>query len=79
MAATNTDIKNFFALTGNNPAMTNAKLTRLAAAVGARINEDGTPADAGQLVDFVYQELKNITIYHEQDAAASTARAGVTF
>ena len=79
MAATNTDVKNFFALTGNNPNVTNAQLTRLAAAVGARVNQDGTPADAGQLVDFIYQELKNITIYHEQDAAASTARAGVAF
>ena len=79
MAANNTDIKNFFSLTGNNPAVTNGQLTRLAEALGARINDDGSPASQDQLVDFVYQELKNLTIYYNQDKGAATARAGVTF
>ena len=79
MAVTNQDIKNFFARSGNNPAVTNPQLTRLAKALGARINEDGSNATPDQLVDFMYQELKNMVIYHEQDVAATTARAGVTF
>ncbi len=79
MAATTQNLKDFFALSGNNPTVTNAKLARLAAALGARIHEDGSEATSDELVDFVYQELKNLTIYHEQDQAASTARAGVTF
>ena len=79
MAATNTDVRNFFALTGNNPNVTNTKLTRMAAALGARIHEDGSPATPEELVDFLYQELKNIVVYHEQDRAAATARSAVTF
>jgi hypothetical protein len=60
MPATNQNIRDLFALTGNNPTVTNGQLTRL-------------------LVDFVYQGLKNITIYCSQDKAVQTARARVTF
>ena len=79
MAATNQKIKDFFALTGNNPAVTAGQLTKVSEAIGATINEDGSPATADQLVDYVYQELKNLAIYHNQDLEAATARSGVTF
>ena len=79
MAATNQNIKNFFALSGNNPAVTNGQLTRLAAAMQAKYAGEGVTVDADWLVDWIYQQLKNETIYHEQDEAASTARAGVRF
>ena len=79
MAATNQKIKDFFALSGNNPTVTAGQLTKLVDAIGAAINEDGSPATPDQLVDYVYQELKNLAIYHDQDTEAATARSGVTF
>ena len=79
MAATANDIKNFFALTGNNPVVTNGHLNRLAAAVGKEVNEDRSPATPDQFVDAIYQYYRNQTIYSEQDDAAQAARSGVEF
>ena len=79
MAATNQKIKDFFALTGNNPTVTAGQLSKVIEALGATINEDHSSATADQLVDYVYQELKNLTVYYNQDKKTATARAGVTF
>ncbi len=79
MVATNQKIKDFFALTGNNPIVTNEQLTKLAEAVGARVNRDESPVDADGLVDFIYQELRDITIHHNANKDAQAARAAVTF
>jgi hypothetical protein len=79
MAASNQDIKDFFALSGNNPAVTNPQLVKLAAAVGKEANEDGSPATPDQFVDAAYTYYRNLTIYNEQDEAARSARSAVEF
>ena len=79
MAATSQDIKDFLALSGNNPNVSNTKMTRLKAALGAKINLDGSPAEEDQLVDYVYQHLVDLTVRHEKEAAAKAAESGVTF
>ena len=79
MAATAKHIKDFFALSGNNPAITTPELNRLAATVGKEVNEDKSPATPDQFVDAVYNYYRNLTIYAEQDEAAAAARAAVVF
>ena len=79
MAATNQKIKDFFALSGNNPALTNAQIAKLATALGDRIHDDNSDATPDELVDFIYQEVRNPTIYFNRDKDAAVARDAVTF
>lgn len=69
MAASNQDLKNFFALSGNNPTMTNAKLTKLAAWLTLKKTAP-VSATADDVVDHLYEyldqqvrsDLKNKTV-----------------
>lgn len=63
MPATNNDIKNLFALTGNNPPLTAARLTKLAdwgQAVIHPVDDDGEPRGVtpDDLVDYIYADLE---------------------
>ena len=74
MPATPNDLKNFFALSGNNPPVTNAQLTKLAVWLGEQIGKDPLlgPADADDFVDFVYQTTRQ-AIVHRQRAKSAQA------
>ncbi len=64
MAATNKDIKDFFALSGNNPAVTNGQLSDLAAWFTSITSiESPTPDD---FVDHIYKTLKGQVISHKR-------------
>lgn len=78
MAATNQDLKDFFALTGNNPAITNEQLTRLQDAMAAGFIDPPT-IDADWLVDRIYEYLVGVVLEQEKADAATAARAEVTF
>ena len=56
MAATNQDIKDFFALSGNNPAVTNGQLATLAEWFTS-ITSIASP-DADDFVDYLYDTLR---------------------
>lgn len=60
MAATNDDIKNFFALSGNNPTITNARFAKISDWMKAVTGwEAGDPEPgAGTLVDLLYADLE---------------------
>lgn len=67
MAATNNDLKSFFALTGNNPTLTAARLAKLndwGNAVIHPVDGDGNPRDvtADDLVDYIYADLERKVI-----------------
>lgn len=53
--ANNQDIKDFFALTGNNLEVTNPRLVRLQAYIDFTIGVSGSNAD--QLIDFLFDQL----------------------
>lgn len=71
MAATNQDIKDFFALSGNNPAVTNPQLLRVQAWVRwqAGLNHDPDPDD---LVDYLYSYVRDSVVEFEKRTAAVT-------
>ena len=79
MPASNDNIKNFFALTGNNRTLTADRMTRVRAAMQAKYGSDDVTVDATWLVDWLFGLLKSEVIYHEQDVAASAARSAVDF
>lgn len=56
MAATNQDLKDFFALTGNNPPVSNAQLQDLADWLSEHAGIE-TPT-ANDVVDFVYKTFR---------------------
>jgi hypothetical protein len=63
LPATNQDIKDFFALSGTNPNITSAQLTKLsdwAVAVMQPVDANGDPraANADDLVDYLYRDLR---------------------
>jgi hypothetical protein len=62
MAATAKDIKDFFALSGNNPAVTNTQLVSLDAWLEDHTGETG--ADA--LIDYWYKTLREQVISHKR-------------
>lgn len=57
MPATNQDLKDFFAFTGNNPAVTNGQLQSVSDWLTEHKGLE-TPADADDLVDFLYESLR---------------------
>jgi len=69
--ATNQDIKDFFALTGTNPAVTNAQLADVSAWLTQHRGLE-SPATAGDLVDYVYQTLREQVISHKRNTATVT-------
>ena len=77
MAATNKNIRDFFAL--GTGTMSNAQVLRLQEALGFKRNEDHSALTETEVVDYLFQECKNAVIYHEQAGVAATARAVVTF
>jgi len=56
MAATTQSIKDAFALSGNKPAITNARLIRLQVFVDNELGVIGSTAD--DFWDYVYEDLK---------------------
>ena len=79
MAATNQNIKDFFALNTALPAVTNAHLLRMQAALATQrygTDEDGNPRlpDANDFVDWIYRQSKAfINRVTENEAKAAVA------
>lgn len=68
MPATNQNLKDFFALTGNNPAVTNAQLQAISDWHAAHTGtEDPTPDD---IIDGIYTTLKQQVISHKRATSA---------
>jgi hypothetical protein len=74
MAATNQSIKDFFALSGNNPNVTNAQLVEVADWMKAVTSwEEGDPdPDADTLVDLLYADLRAKVTHWLRDQAVVT-------
>jgi hypothetical protein len=70
MAATNQNIKDFFALTGNNPAVTNQQLTDTSVWLDSVIGGTGSTAD--DLVDFIYKTIKQQVVSYKRSIAEIT-------
>ena len=62
MPASPQDIKDFFALTGSNPPVTNSQLLKLDAWLEDHTGESGS----GALVDYLYTMLKQQAISHQR-------------
>ena len=69
MAATAQDIKDFFALSGNNPPVTNAQLVSLDDWLKGITGGDG---GADELVDYLYEMLRQQVISHKRATSAHT-------
>ena len=70
MAATAKDLKDFFALTGNNPPVTNGQLLSLAAWFTDRTGTESlTPDD---FIDFIYTTFSEQVQSHKRAAATFT-------
>ena len=69
MVAGNQDLKDFFALTGNNPAVTNGQLQSLSDWLTEHIGTDG-PATADDFVDYVYQTIREQVVSHKRRTAS---------
>ncbi len=80
MAATNQNIKDFFALSGNNPNITNAQLVKVGDWMKAVTNwratdDEGNPVpppDADTLVDLLYADLRAKVTHWLKDRQAVT-------
>ncbi len=64
MAATPQDIKDFLALSGNNPAVTDDQLIRVRAWLSSAISKDNPDSD--DLVDYTYKTWKEQTLAYER-------------
>lgn len=67
MPATNQNLIDFFALTGNNPSVTNQQLTDLSDWLTDHIGLDA-PADADDVVDYIYKTFREQVIAHKRAA-----------
>lgn len=75
MPATGQDIKDFFALSGNNAAVTNGQLVR----VQTWMNSIGVAnSDGDDLVDHLYEYLKE-SVLHSEDSRAQDELAKASF
>lgn len=73
MAATNQDIKDFFALNTSLPEVTSAHLLRFQAALETqRYGEDGAEADADDAVDWLYRHAKAFVNQQTENAVKAT-------
>jgi len=70
MAATNQNIKDFFALTGNNPTVTNQQLLNVQKWLDDA--EGLENSDANDLIDYLYESIKNQVISHKRAATIIT-------
>jgi len=77
MASTNENLKDFFALSGNNPTLTDAQLIKirdwLDFAIGPK-DEDGNSrtSTSDDLVDWLYQIVKSNTIKYSKQQTPIT-------
>lgn len=71
MAATNQNLKDFFALSGNNPALTNAQLTDLSDWLTDH-NGLSVPADVDDIVDYLYDTLRQQVISYKRRTISVT-------
>ena len=63
--ATSQDLKDFFALTGNNPVVTDSQLLDVQAWLDHELGKTGSDADA--LVDFIYRTIRtHVRTYKRQ-------------
>lgn len=70
MAATNDDLKAFFALSGNNAPVTNAQLTKLSAWFTDHTGkETPTPDD---FIDYIYTTFQQQVISHQRATSKPT-------
>ncbi|KKN67782.1 hypothetical protein LCGC14_0458150 [marine sediment metagenome] len=70
MSATAQNIKDFFALTGNNPAVENNQLTALSAWFSDHTGiETPTPDD---FVDYIYTMFQQQVVSHKRATSAHT-------
>ncbi len=70
MSATAQNIKDFFALSGNNPPVTNDQLTDLAAWFSDHTGtENPTPDD---FIDYIYTMFSQQVISHKRSTSAHT-------
>ena len=70
MPATDQDIKDFFALTGNNPNFTNTRLAKVTDWLKATTGKDSVDAD--DVVDYLFDELRAKVTHWLQDTAQVT-------
>ena len=66
--ATKQDIKDFFALTGNNPPVTNAQLLSIEDFLSDRLTVP-TMVTEDTLIDYIYQILREQVISHKRTKA----------
>ena len=64
MAATNQAIKDFFALTGNNPVVTNSQLQDVSTWLDSQLGQTGSDAD--DLLDFIYTTVRQYVTSHKR-------------
>ncbi len=69
MAATNQNIKDFFALTGSNPPVTNDQLTDLADWLSS-VTGEATP-NADSVVDYIYKTFAEQVRAHKRRTTAT--------
>ncbi len=70
MAATSQDLKDFFALSGNNPPVTDAQLDKVQDWLDdVRGLTNSTPDD---LVDYIYQAIKEQVLAHQRRTQSVT-------
>ena len=72
MAATAQNLKDFFALTGNNPAVTNDHLTQLSEWLQDVVGLDAL-ATADEAVDYIFTTLKQQVKSHRRRTATVTS------
>lgn len=70
MAATPQDIKAFFALSGNNPEVTNGQLTKVRAWLSSATGKENPDED--DLVDHIYKTLKDQAVADQRRRRTET-------
>lgn len=70
MPATNQNVKDFFALSGNNPNITNAQLVKVADWLKATTGKE--TVDADDVVDYLYADLRAKVTHWLKDRQAVT-------
>ncbi len=70
MTTTNKNLKDFFALTGNNPPVTNDQLTDLAAWLSSATGEATPSADS--VVDYIYKTFAEQVRAHKKSETVTS-------
>jgi hypothetical protein len=69
--ATNQTVKDFFASSGNNPEVSNTQLTKISDWLTEHKGLDA-PATADDLVDYIYQTLREQVLAHRRRTSIVT-------